>query len=145
MEMKNCCSSPRDNIDNELLARLLDEKEPSAGCYGTYQSQRIADRSSRCRRAQINVNPAVSCHNGSKPSCASDNARGEIAPDDSCGCDCNDEDCAKKNCLSAYPLAMCYTPDQEWRNLFEIEEAIFHGTIFRELELPFYPACRSCR
>lgn len=144
MEMKNCCSSPRDNIDNELLARLLDEKEPTADFCQNYPSPRIADRSSRCRRGQIHVHPAVSCRNAPNPACASGNARSESIPENSCECGC-DDDCAKKNCLSSYPLAMSYTPDQEWRNLFEIEEALCHGTIFRELELPFYPACRSCR
>ena len=135
MEMKNCCSSPRDRIDDELLARLLNEKEELFGNYGECAPRR--NNNSRCRRCQINVNPTVSCQPVREKSYAED-------IDNGCGCE-KDEDCAKKNCLSGYPLAMSYTPDQEWRNLFEIEEALHHGTIFRELELPFYPACGNCR
>jgi len=132
MEMKNCCSSPRDRVDDELLAKLLEESNDCTGRYGT-----ACGRSrSRCSKAQVNINPAVSC----------EPCRGEkVSAESNRDCDCCDEDCAKKNCLSGYPLAMSYTPDQEWRELYEIEEAIHHGTIFRELDLPFYPGCRSCR
>ncbi len=55
--------------------------------------------------------------------------------------------CAVKNCLSNFSLAMAYVPDQEWHELYEEEEALERGTIFRELDLPFYPTpCYSgCR
>ena len=135
MEMKNCCSSPRDRIDDELLENLLNEKEEFFGHSVEYSSRR--NNTGRCRKCQINVNPAISSQQA-RPKNYDDK------PDTECGCDKNEE-CAKKNCLSGYPIAMSYTPDQEWKDLFEIEEALYHGTIFRELELPFYPSCGRCR
>ena len=43
-------------------------------------------------------------------------------------------------------IAMAYVPLQEWRDLYDTASALSHGTIFRELDLPWYPtACSSCR
>ncbi len=39
--------------------------------------------------------------------------------------------------LKEYPLASVYAPLQEFRNLYRAEEGIRHGTIFKELDLPF--------
>lgn len=62
---------------------------------------------------------------------------------DSCSCS---NSCMNDNsCLSSFPLAMVYCPDQEWRELYNEDEALSAGTMFKELELPFYPACRSCK
>ena len=38
----------------------------------------------------------------------------------------------------ARPLAMVYSPVQEWRDLYENGEGHGRGTIFKELEFPFY-------
>lgn len=38
------------------------------------------------------------------------------------------------------PLVMSYAPDQEWHELYEAEEALEMGTLFRELNFPFYPS-----
>lgn len=35
-------------------------------------------------------------------------------------------------------LAMAYVPFQEFRDLYEPDEALSAGTLFRELEKPFY-------
>jgi hypothetical protein len=35
------------------------------------------------------------------------------------------------------PLAMVYSPAQEWRELYDNETGHARGTIFRELEFPF--------
>lgn len=34
-------------------------------------------------------------------------------------------------------LAMAYVPGQTWRDLYEAEEGLSRGTIFRQLDLPF--------
>ena len=34
-------------------------------------------------------------------------------------------------------LAMAYVPVQQWQDLYEAEEALQNGTIFRQLKLPF--------
>ncbi len=37
----------------------------------------------------------------------------------------------------ARPLAMVYSPAQEWRDLYENEAGHERGTIFQELDFPF--------
>ena len=39
--------------------------------------------------------------------------------------------------LVGYPLAMVYSPVQEFHNMYEIETALRQGTVFKELDLPF--------
>ena len=34
-------------------------------------------------------------------------------------------------------LAMAYVPVQQWQELYEPEEALHRGTLFRQLDLPF--------
>ena len=53
--------------------------------------------------------------------------------------------------LRETPLAMMYSPTQEWRNLYDNEMGLSRGTIFKELDLPFMatwgessaPSCRG--
>ena len=40
---------------------------------------------------------------------------------------------------------MAYVPMQSFKNLYDPESALCHGTIFRELDLPFYGAAGSCQ
>ena len=35
------------------------------------------------------------------------------------------------------PLAMVYGPVQEWREIYDNEAGLAHGTIFKELDFPF--------
>lgn len=52
------------------------------------------------------------------------------------------------DCLSDYPLGMVYVPSQVFRNTKETTDALHNGTIFCELDLPFYHAgCKggTCR
>lgn len=37
------------------------------------------------------------------------------------------------------PLAMVYAPRQRFRELYAPEEALMAGTLFKELDYPFYP------
>ncbi|MBQ7921125.1 MAG: spore coat associated protein CotJA [Clostridia bacterium] len=61
--------------------------------------------------------------------------------DDSYGCGCGN---GRTNAIrDGFPLAMVYSPVQEWRELLEEEEALMNGTLFRELVFPWYPA--ACR
>ena len=45
--------------------------------------------------------------------------------------------------LNGNPLAMVYSPYQEWENLYEVESALQRGTIFKCLDFPFYKV-RCC-
>lgn len=49
---------------------------------------------------------------------------------------------AYNDCLTGKSLAMVYSPCQEFRALHAVEEALCHGTLFMELEKPFYGARR---
>ena len=43
-----------------------------------------------------------------------------------------------------YSLAMVYSPEQIWQNLYDEEEGFTVGTIFKELDKPFYgPKCNG--
>lgn len=39
--------------------------------------------------------------------------------------------------LVGYPLASVFAPLQEWRDAYSEEEALHHGTLFRQLDKPF--------
>ena len=39
--------------------------------------------------------------------------------------------------LADLPIAMAYTPWQEWKNIYKAEKAFQRGTIFEELDKPF--------
>lgn len=39
--------------------------------------------------------------------------------------------------LDSMPLAMTYVPWQKWQNIYKPENALYAGTIFQELDLPF--------
>ena len=45
--------------------------------------------------------------------------------------------------LENHPLASVYSPIQIWRNLYEPDEALKKGTLFKELDLPFERIDRS--
>ena len=48
--------------------------------------------------------------------------------------------------LRGFPLAMVYSPEQEWQEMYTPEEALSHGTLFPALNYPWYPAAcdRGC-
>lgn len=54
----------------------------------------------------------------------------------------NTADRKSKVCAGA-PLAMVYSPYQEWRELFDLEPGFCRGTIFKELDKPFLGAERN--
>ena len=39
--------------------------------------------------------------------------------------------------LGSLPIAMAYTPMQQWKTTYSAEKGLSHGTIFPELDLPF--------
>ena len=48
-----------------------------------------------------------------------------------------------ESCVDSYPVAMAYVPMQQWRELYDPASAVSRGTIFRELDLEWYPT--NCR
>lgn len=51
-------------------------------------------------------------------------------------------DMVRNDCMSGRSLAMVYSPCQEFEGLYEPMAGLAAGTVFRELEKPFYGARR---
>ena len=51
-----------------------------------------------------------------------------------------DRNVLNASCVDSLPLAMAYVPMQKWRNLYDCDVALSRGTLFSELDLPFWVA-----
>ena len=121
-------NTPRERIDDDMLERILKEENITCCSYGDRSGNSPISSQSRCQAR-------------SRVEARQENQR----PNNPDGTPCN-EGCGKDNCLADYPLAMAYTPDQKWQNLYSDDDSISHGTIFTELYKPFYYGCSgNCR
>lgn len=75
----------------------------------------------------------MNCGVKTTPPCTQ-NAEIEITNEPACSCRP-----AQDSCIDTYPIAMAYVPMQKWGELYDPMSALSHGTIFRELDLPWYP------
>lgn len=48
-------------------------------------------------------------------------------------------------CPEEFPVAMAYVPWQRWNTVYDLERALSTGTIFPELDKPFYGVRGGCR
>ena len=72
-------------------------------------------------------------------------ARGESCDVPLCGCDqnavpigyCDENTCGSSWGLEGYPVGMVYAPIQYFDHIFDLDTALYKGTIFEELDLPF--------
>lgn len=70
-----------------------------------------------------------------------------------CGCRCSSssenrprsagpkpytDTCSCQDPLRSLPIAMAYVPWQTWRQIYEAETGLSKGTVFEELDKPFY-------
>ncbi len=125
-------------------------ERPSCGCRPTRPEQ--PERPScGCRPNRPEQPERSSCgcrpnrpEQTERPSCGCRAERSEQTP---CGCGDNENTCIDLHSLSirtqGLPLVMAYVPDQEWQDLYEAEEALSAGTLFKELNFPLYKACRN--
>lgn len=125
--------SPIERVDEGLRRRVLDEMS---------QWENSAPAMSGCVRG---------CVRQDRGCC--DQRR--TMPQRNCGCGCTGnkrmgtsrdaETNYTAGCTDDSPsLAMVYSPKQHWRGLYCVSEGLDHGTIFRELNFPFYPTpCRK--
>lgn len=44
-----------------------------------------------------------------------------------------------------FPVGMAYVPWQEFKDLYDPYQGLCHGTIFKELDYPFYGKRGNCR
>ena len=129
----------------------------------TFPSQRVPTGRSRPTMTipDLPQAPALDMHrgglncDGTRNNAARDNAARDNAPRDDLMRDnvtqdnlmregCADDSRARDNCainsgwgLIDHPLAMVYSPLQEFRQLYEPEIALERGTLFAELDFPF--------
>jgi len=70
--------------------------------------------------------------------CACGDARAEDACEEKAPC-------TSGTCpLAGYSLAMVYSPEQAFENLYEPDEGLSHGTVFQALDMPFFGDGRKC-
>ena len=119
---ENDTRTPRERVDDGLLRQLIDE-----GCDCGY----ISDRQMRHTVTRSGREISGSTPVGARGGMGYHNDRSN-----NCGCTdgCGD---GKGWGLHEYPLAMVYSPMQVWRSIHDLETGFCHGTIFRELDLPF--------
>ena len=58
---------------------------------------------------------------------------------------CTDNCTSARSPLTGYPLAMVYSPEQGFDDLYEPEEGLSRGTVFVALDLPFEGDTGRCR
>ncbi len=94
-----------------------------------------AARSSSCRCGEESYTPGAMSSNGSGRR-TGERAMGRSSRE------CQNET-GTGNCTDSYPLAMVYSPLQSFRSLYEVQTGFCHGTVFKELDFPFYATpCR---
>lgn len=113
--MNNSGGTPRERLDPRLLERLVTVQDgANCGCNGETRSI-----------AHTHHHPAHRVQ-------------------ESCGCESAHPYNAYEETNSDFnhALAMVYSPEQAWQNLYCVEDGLKVGTIFRELDKPFYgPNC----
>lgn len=105
-----------------------------------------------CTNPVMYQEPARGCANPSRshPGCGCNGSMGPAA--NPCGCnpmqviECSKGAsipcCTAPSCVDSMPLSMAYVPMQKWQYVVNACEGLRHGTIFKELVLPFN--CTRC-
>lgn len=128
--------TPRDRIGEELFSHV-----------GPMSTQRYGNQESRAASPTLSQAATCStCQTGTRQNgCGCSRRAGNTScpgrTSDRCRVHGEDR-------LAGMPLAMAYVPMQEWRNLYDLEPGFERGTLFKELDFPFYPtACprKGCR
>lgn len=165
MEHRKNVNTPHSTIDEETLLRLMREAEPvaatfsgngrrdnkrrnsggSCGCENSRRDTRYVERVPNDDMSRRYSRPSGGCGCGNAQNdmddqnadCCKCKPGGEVQTDNSC------TSCANDNKLKGLPLAMAYVPMQEWEDIYDDENALVHGTLFKALDLPWYQS--SCR
>lgn len=143
--------TPRDRVGEELFSpagdisaqRYRTREIKSVSTFAPFSATvntgaRVSSReSSHARNSLDNCNQRRNCG----CTAGSTSRRSACMPGNRCTVHGEDQ-------LSGLPLAMAYVPLQEWRNLYDLESGFNEGTLFKELDFPFYPAScprKGCR
>ena len=128
MKVKNENFTPRERVNRELLDRMMAESAREEAAERTTMPSPSP--------APYPAAPAMACQCREERRCPGNYAnRNQCAP--------QREDSGPNTCRTpVYPgvsLAMVYSPCQAFADLYEPEAGIARGTIFKELDKPFYP------
>lgn len=143
--------TPRDRVGEGLFSPVGDI---SPQRYGTREIKPVSAFAPFS--AAVNTGVRAGSREPSRSRCPSDSGCGHRR---NCGCaggnGSRKPTCAANRCrvhgedqLAGLPLAMAYVPMQQWRNLYDLENGFNEGTLFKELDFPFYPtSCprKGCR
>ncbi len=127
------CGCERNRIDR----RSDDRNDNSCGCERNHIDRRSDDRDGNsCGCGWNRTDRRSDDRNDNSCGCGwNRSARNDDRNDSSCGC-------IDRKSMSiqtqGLPLVMSYCPDHEFHELHEDEEALAMGTLFRELNFPFY-------
>ena len=129
--------TPRDRIGEELFSHV---GQMPTQKYGKQESREAVSTLSQATICPTRNKVGMPRQNG----CGCNRGLGASCPGRTSGqCRVHGEDR-----LAGMPLAMAYVPMQEWRNLYDLEPGFERGTLFKELDFPFYTtACprKGCR
>lgn len=175
MDYRKNMNTPRDMVDDEMLLRLMREAEPVAATFGGNVRRENRRRSNTgncgCRTSERREEQHEH-RSGNRCGCDSEeygreHGRRESGKD--CGCDrdrreqewnggkCEGRNRSCDSCIDDermkyFRLAMAYVPWQEWEKIHEDETALARGTLFEDLDMPWYQSacdrengtCRKC-
>ena len=155
---ENGARVPHEHADGELLRRLLEENRGGdhrgcrdhampRGCDGAMRrpqpwegmrGDRRGDscplpRAEQAEGEQGNMNGGCACDHSHSHAC--EDAQNEIGNPYPCG----------PNGGTERSLAMVYAPIQPWQSVYEPQIALSRGTLFRELDMPFYGDRKSAK
>lgn len=146
--------SPRDCLDPRLLERIALRSEiPSDISEPCSCEKSSRNRGNGCGCGENNT-PVESRRSRGGCGCAENNSTVETRRNtNGCGCERNTRDtelendgysCENYNAEFNYTHAMVYPTMQQWQNLYCVDDGFTAGTIFRELDKPFYgPKCHG--
>lgn len=152
--------TPRDRIGEELFSQIGDMPAQKYGMQKAAPSPAATSAAAMYRSGMQTSCPinrsGVSVDTGAPRRKGAYTSYGSTGRTSDCSCSktSNGKRTAEKcrmhgeDKLAGLPLAMAYVPMQEWRNLYDLEDGFDRGTLFRELDFPFYPtACprKGCR
>ena len=149
--------TPRDRIGEELFSQIGDmpahkygmQKNAPAPSAVHTSAMRWSSMQDSCpiNRSGVSVDTGALRRKGAYTGCNNTNRTNDC----SCGKASRTADRCRahgEDRLAGLPLAMAYVPIQEWKNLYDLERGFDRGTLFKELDFPFYPtACprKGCR
>ena len=167
MDYEHSNMTPRDRIDDELRRVISEELRDNTDCarcgHGNSGAAASADEeafpSRRGCRGTDSSTPSSRCgcrhaqNENRTPHCECESARRGVRN----GSEQNDRMKRSISCtrtarddsdghetftppkLTGVPLSMVYSPYQEWDNMYDEEDGFERGTVFRDLDFPFYP------